>query len=541
MTPQELNSSALDATLIGTLPDENSLLRESLPAARVELVSGSRPRIENETEALLRVRLRAAAIVLSIAVVSFFIRGFFVEGANVRWLQGLVSAILVVFVAVLSSRRTIGLAQLRRCELGIFGLMSAYLGMYEYQLVLVKANAGNPIFELAAVQSCVLYFFAVVLLYGTFIPNTWQRAAKVILPMAAMPFVVMGSLRLSSAAVSDLSGKIANFEQISDNVIMMVLGCVASLYGTHIINTLRVEAFRARQMGQYRLKERLGAGGMGEVYLAEHCLLKRPCAIKLIHPGSQADPQAIARFEREVRSTAKLSHWNTVSIFDYGRTDDGTFYYVMEYLPGLSLADLVSRYGPLPAARAIHLLRQTCRALHEAHAAGLVHRDIKPANIFAARLGGVCDVAKLLDFGLVQPVASDPNIENLQSGTFSGSPLYMSPEQATASNDPDARSDIYSLGATAYYLLTGRAPFDGKNILQVMMAHSREQVVPPSQYRAGLPSDLDEVIAKCLAKRPADRFADALCVEQALAACGDAEGWTDADAARWWREHATDQ
>src|SRR5579872_21471 len=411
MNPPDLDLSALDATVIGAIPDESLSLREKSPAARVELVSGSVPRIENETEALLRIRLRAAAIVLLVAVAAFFIRSFFVEDAPVRWLQGMVSAVLAVIVAVLSSRKPISLAQLRWCELAIFGLISGYLGMYEYQLVLAKAHAGNPIFELAAIKSCVLYFFAVMLLYGTFIPNSWQRAAKVLVPMAAMPFIVMGSLRLSSTTVREFSEQTANFEQVSDNVIMMVLGCVASVYGAHIINTLRVEAFRARQMGQYRLKERLGAGGMGEVYLAEHCLLKRPCAIKLIHPGSQADPQAIARFEREVRTTANLTHWNTVSIFDYGRTDDGVFYYVMEYLPGLSLADLVARYGPLPAARAIYLLRQACRALHEAHACGLVHRDIKPANIFAARLGGVCDVAKLLDFGLVLPVASVRNNE----------------------------------------------------------------------------------------------------------------------------------
>ena len=519
------------------LGDESSSVGESAPRGRVELISGSRPRLEHETEALLRVRLKAAAIVLLIAVVSFFLRGFFIEDANVRWLQAVVSAALAVFVAVLSSGRAISLAQLRWCELGIFGLISVYLGIYEYQLVLAKAKAGNAVFELAAIKSCVLYFFAVMLLYGTFIPNTWQRAARLIFPMAAMPFVVAGCLRLSSSAVNEISSQVANFEQISDNVIMMALGCVASLYGTHIINALRVEAFEARQMGQYRLKERLGAGGMGEVFLAEHCLLKRPCAIKLIRPGKQADPQAIARFEREVRTTAKLSHWNTVSIFDYGRTDDGTFYYVMEYLPGLSLADLVKHHGPLPAARAIHLLRQTCRGLYEAHTAGLVHRDIKPANIFAARLGGVDDVAKLLDFGLVQPKEGDAYMQYIAAGSFSGSPLYMSPEQASTLGIADVRSDIYSLGATAYFLLTGRVPFNGKSVTQVVLAHATEPLVPPSQLRPEIPKDLDEVVAKCLAKRPADRFADALSLEQALAACCDANNWSDADAAKWWREH----
>jgi serine/threonine-protein kinase len=318
---------------------------------------------------------------------------------------------------------------------------------------------------------------------------------------------------------------------------MMTLGAVASLYGTHIINTLRVEAFKARQMGQYHLKERLGAGGMGEVFLAEHSLLKRPCAIKLIRPSRQNDPAAIARFEREVRTTARLSHWNTVNIYDYGHTDDGTFYYVMEYLPGLSLAELVRQHGPLPAARAIHLLRQTCRALHEAHSAGLVHRDIKPANIFAARLGGVCDVAKLLDFGLVRHAAEDARHDVSQAGSFSGSPLYMPPEQA--GNESDVRSDIYSLGATAYYLLTGKAPFHGATIVEVMIAHARTPVVPLSQVRPGIPADLEQIVVKCLAKQPADRFPDAQSLEQALAGCRDANAWTDADAERWWAAAVT--
>jgi serine/threonine-protein kinase len=308
------------------------------------------------------------------------------------------------------------------------------------------------------------------------------------------------------------------------------------LYGTHIINTLRVEAFQARQMGQYHLKERLGAGGMGEVYLAEHSLLKRPCAIKLIRPESQADPAAILRFEREVRTTAKLSQWNTVNIFDYGRTEDGTFYYVMEYLRGLNLAELVRRHGPLPPARAIHLLRQTCRALQEAHAAGLVHRDIKPANLFAARLGGVFDVAKLLDFGLVKQTADNPHRRLSPTGTFSGSPLFMAPEQASSGPGSDARSDIYSLGATAYFLLTGKAPFDGRTLMEVMIAHARDPIIPLSQVCADIPSDLDQVVQQCLAKHPADRFADAVSLEQALAHCQDADRWTDRDAERWWRE-----
>lgn len=533
MIPNKIDSPELEETIVAPQPTDYSLGAATAP--RVEFISGSGPKLETETQALLRVRLRAAAIVLLAAVGTFFVRGFFVQDAPARWVQAAVAVCMAGVVGLLSTKSMPSLPRLRQLEFATFGLIGVYLGIYEYELVLVKANAGNPIFELAAIKSCVLYFFAVILLYGTFIPNTWQRAARIIIPMTLAPFIVSGLLRFSSSAVASIAGQVADFEQTSDNVIMMVLGAVAALYGTHIINTLRVEAFKARQMGQYHLKERLGAGGMGEVFLAEHCLLKRPCAIKFIRPDSQTDPSALSRFEREVRTTAKLSHWNTVSIYDYGRTDDGTFYYVMEYLPGLSLADLVKRHGPLPPARAIHLLRQTCRALHEAHAKGLVHRDIKPANIFAARLGGVYDVAKLLDFGLVQTTSDHENAQPAEARTISGSPFYMSPEQATAAIEPDARSDIYSLGTTAYYLLTGKPPFEGANIVQVMLAHSRNAVVPPSQIQSAIPADLDSVVLRCLAKRPADRFQNVLSLEESLAGCGDADRWTNAEAEEWWR------
>ena len=535
MNPQNSDASAFEETQIGLTGEPDGQPAGISSGPRVEFVTGTAPRMESETQALLRIRLRAAAIVLLVAVGSFFVRGFFVPDAPVRGAQTTVLVALAGIVAWLSSRREISLPRLRLLEYATFGMLAVYLGIYQYHLVLMKANAANPAIALAAIKSCILYFFGVLLLYGTFIPNTWQRAACVLVPILLVPFFVAGLLRLTSPAVQAVARAVGDFEQTSDNVIMMVLGAVASLYGTHIINTLRVEAFKARQMGQYHLKQRIGAGGMGEVYLAEHRLLKRPCAIKLIRPGSQADPQALASFEREVRTTARLSHWNTVEIYDYGRTDDGTFYYVMEYLPGMSLADLVQRHGPLPPARVIHLLRQTCGALRAAHAAGLVHRDIKPANIFAARLGGVCDVAKLLDFGLVKRTADDGDSNGAQSRRISGSPLYMSPEQTTAAGVPDSRSDIYSLGATAYCLLTGQPPFSGNNVVEIMLSHTRDPVVPPTRLRPELPADLEQVVLKCLAKRPADRFASVVDLEQALARCADADRWTAAEAAAWWQ------
>jgi serine/threonine-protein kinase len=276
-------------------------------------------------------------------------------------------------------------------------------------------------------------------------------------------------------------------------------------------------------------------GGMGEVYLAEHRLLKRPCVVKLIRPDKAGNPTNLARFQREVRATAKLSHWNTVEIFDYGCTADGTFFYVMEYLPGMSLAEIVERFGPMPPERVIYLLRQTCDALSEAHAAGLIHRDIKPANIFAAQRGGVYDVAKLLDFGLVKPVIEDQPIHLTADGSIAGSPLFMSPEQALGDAKPDARSDIYSLGAVGYYLLTGRPPFESDKPIKVLFAHAHEPVLPPTKLLPGIPADLEQVILRCLAKKPAERFQSAAVLRDALTACERADRWNRASAAAWWK------
>jgi serine/threonine-protein kinase len=235
--------------------------------------------------------------------------------------------------------------------------------------------------------------------------------------------------------------------------------------------------------------------------------------------------------------TAQLSHWNTVEIYDYGRTEDGTFFYVMEYLPGLSLEELLERHGPLPAERVVHLFSQTCQALREAHAVGLIHRDIKPANIFAAQRGGLYDVAKLLDFGLVKPAADVASPRLTQEGAISGTPLFMSPEQAQGHGVVDARSDIYSLGAVAYALLTGRPPFERTTAMEVIIAHARDEVVAPSQLQADVPDDLEAVILRCLAKRPEDRFPDADSLEQVLSECNAADRWTQSQAAQWWRDH----
>ena len=296
-----------------------------------------------------------------------------------------------------------------------------------------------------------------------FYPQHLDPAAKLIIPMALAPMAVPWIVGMVHPELYQVAIRAANFEKISEDGLFLLLGAFTAIFGTHTINTLRIEAYEARQLNQYRLGRKLGGGGMGEVYLAEHQLLKRPCAIKLIRHELAGNQRVFARFEREVRATARLSHWNTIEIFDYGRNDDGAFYYVMEYLPGLSLAALVDRFGPMSPARVIYLLRQACDALREAHDAGLIHRDIKPANLMAAYRGGHYDVTKILDFGLVKTLSEDQSVHISQEGTIAGSPLYMAPEQVMHTQAPDRPTDIYGLGAVAYFTLTGRPPFTGPN------------------------------------------------------------------------------
>ncbi|QDV34851.1 serine/threonine-protein kinase [Tautonia plasticadhaerens] len=538
------------------------------PASRgVEVVEGSVD-LSEETRELLRIRLRAVAGILLIGFIAFFLRNQFLpQSQGIRLffaidsLHVLTILLLGGALLLLEQRRDWSMRRLRQMELVIFGSSLLFFVALHYSTVTHWIERGD--FEvtrallldgppdpgtvaalveaagrlIGSIEGSVVFIMILIILYGLFVPNTWRRAARAVGLLFLAAAAVQATVLVQTADSRAMVERLASFEQISTNVLILLLAALISVYGSHLINSLRVEAFEARRLGQYMLRGRIGGGGMGEVYLAEHQLLKRPCAIKLIRPDRAGDPVALRRFEREVRAMARLSHWNTIEVYDYGRTEDGTFYYVMEYLRGLALDALVARHGPLPPARAVYLLRQACDSLAEAHAAGLVHRDLKPANLFAAARGGRHDVVKVLDFGLVKglgPEAGEPGVDRAES--VSGTPLYMSPEQATADPRLGPRSDLYALGAVSYFLLTGRPPHPGDSPLKVMAAVARVPPEPPSRHRAGIPVDLERVVLRCLAKEPHDRFPSAEALGRALASCSCAPDWDASRAASWWVE-----
>jgi serine/threonine-protein kinase len=306
-----------------------------------------------------------------------------------------------------------------------------------------------------------------------------------------------------------------------------------SVLASRVTYGLRAEVREARQVGQYTLERKIGTGGMGVVYLARHSRLKRPTAVKLLSP-SRVGHQAVERFEREVQITARLTHPNTVAVFDYGRTLDGVFYYAMEYLEGISLEKLVADEGPQPPGRIVRILHQVAGALGEAHALGLVHRDIKPANIILCERGGVPDVAKVLDFGLVKDQFLPEAVALTQSNVIVGTPLYMAPEAVSSAQRVGPWTDLYALGAVGYYLLTAEPVFPGKNMVEVLGHHLHTRPSRPSERRGEpVPPALEALVLSCLEKDPNRRPPDARAVQDALDAA-DMPRWTEAEArARW--------
>jgi serine/threonine protein kinase len=315
---------------------------------------------------------------------------------------------------------------------------------------------------------------------------------------------------------------------------------------SRIVYNLSIEVSKARRLGSYQLEERLGAGGMGEVWRASHILLARPAAVKLIRPEvfQEAGPvkasEAIARFEREAQVTASLRSSHTVQLYDFGVTAEGAPYYVMELIAGIDLDTIVRSHGPQPAERVIHLLRQACESLAEAHAAGLVHRDIKPANFMLSIEGVRPDYLKVLDFGLV---TLKPELHTEEAGPtrpqlITGTPAFMAPESISADQPVDHRADLYALGCIAYWLLTGRLVFEDESHIVVLAAHAQKPPIPVSQVvETPISDELDRLILDCLAKKPGDRPQTALELRRKLEACPIEREWTEKRAENWWRIH----
>ncbi|MDB5311623.1 MAG: prkC 30 [Gemmataceae bacterium] len=499
---------------------------------------------DEETRALLRRRLQVTHGAVGIATAVVVMMGVLgvpvlpAEAGLGRWVIGLP---LLVFGQSLAGwvflwrRPAAPLGPLRLIEATqIAGVMLACGVARFVSLGAPPADSPDPryatlLYRFDAVITNYPVVFAIIL-YGVLIPNTRRRSLVVVALLCLVPVTA------TVAAAAANPGVFPAFPALLPvTAIPLFMAVVVAVFSASRATTLRRQAFEARrdaqQVGAYTLKRKLGEGGMGEVFLAEHRLLKRPCAVKFVRGELAADPSTAARFEREVRAVTGLSHVNTVRVYDYGRAEDGSFYYVMEYLNGPTLDKLVREHGPLPPGRAVYLLRQLCGALAEAHAAGLVHRDLKPGNIIVAELGGQYDVAKLLDFGLVQDVGSAAAGGHLtQTGVVIGTPAYMCPEQAGGEHGLDGRGDVYSLGAVAFFALAGRPPFEGGSVGKLLAAHLTQPAPAVTEVRKDVPADLAAVVARCLLKDPADRFQSMTELDAALAACGCAADWSAARA-----------
>jgi len=464
--------------------------------------------LDGETRSLLRTRLRASAVL-------FF----------VGW--------------------TLLMFSLRVSELVIFGGVMLNLLIVHLQVPEMMYAQRRSAPELVALYRFVLAAYGIIAAYGMFIPNTWRRTLAITLPMAMMPF-----LTLTLATVRDpgfgvaLAGAVT-FEDLSFAVLVMSFAVSIATYGAHVVRSIRRQVAEAREMGLYRLRERIGAGGMGEVWRAEHELLTRPAAIKMIRPevlGVEAArrSQVSRRFKREAQVTAALRSPHTVELYDFGVTNDGTFYYVMEFLDGLDLDTLVKDFGPQPAERVIHILEQATESLAEAHGSGLIHRDIKPSNLHLCVMGVRHDFVKVLDFGLVKPKAQKGvELTELTSDqTTTGTPAYMPPEMALGDRPVDARTDMYALGCVAYWLLTGKLLFESGSPIEMIVDHVKTTPTPPSQRTDNaIPAALERLVLRMVAKDPDDRPADMMTLARELAECAGDQPWTQERAATWWRQH----
>ena len=435
----------------------------------------------------------------------------------------LVATAILFLIWILAGSRAFSDRDLRRLDAaGTIGAALAYVMME-----LTMPLAWRPD------QLVLLILNAVLLGRAALVPSDPRRTAWI--SAASVGLIPIATFLLFRGAVF---GDLLPGAVVTQATLWATFTVILATLISNVTFHLRRSIARARRLGQYTLLEKIGAGGMGVVYRAEHQMLRRPTAIKLLLPQS-AGEKSLRRFEREAQLTARLENPHTVSVYDFGRTPEGAFYYVMEYLDGVDLERLVREEGPLPPGRVVYVLRQVCEALAEAHGVGLIHRDIKPAHILLSEWGGVSDFAKVVDFGLVKEVSESKDARLTREDVFAGTLHYLAPETIQAGGSPDPRSDLYALGAVAYYLLTGGPVFDGLPV-QVIQSHLHVSPEPPSA-RLGrpLPAKLESVVLDCLEKDPNRRPESAQALMDRLAACDDVEPWVAEEARKWWRARKT--
>jgi eukaryotic-like serine/threonine-protein kinase len=505
---------------------------EPARSRRMVRVPWSRGASEEESRAYLQARLTLLFKLMFwcfVALMAFIWAAYRrypeLEPADNDW-------VYVCFVIGLAIMAVLWRAGLVRRKLAIDQLyaIDAFYAIGTSTIIATAAVVSHD--QRPAVYTCLLYACFAMLTRALIVPSTGTRTAVV---------TALGSLPLAIGAVilafigkwpgKDISGPgfVAGFVQIQ----LVALALAAA--GSHIIYGLRRQVTAAQQLGRYTLVRKIGAGGMGQVYLARHLMLRRPTAVKLL-PPDRVRHEDWERFEREVQHLSQLTHPNTVAVFDYGHSPDGLFYYAMEYLGGgINLDQLVRRHGRQPAERVRQILIQICGSLQEAHELQIIHRDIKPANIILCERGAMPDIVKVVDFGLAKETSPE---RGTTAQVIVGTPGYVAPEALTDPASVGPASDLYAAGCVGYFLLTGRPVFAGKTAIDLCLQHVTKPPPRPSEVAGReLPRALEDLVLHCLAKAPAARPASALALADALAACGPFDDWDEARAVAWWDAH----
>ena len=426
----------------------------------------------------------------------------------------------------------IGVPSVRRLQITTFAVLAA-------NMVLVVFSMGviSPDYPPELAIALLLFIPAAVI--------PWRVGYQVglgVIGVAAPALAQVFSYAFMPEAREYWAGR-GGQEAFQNHLVVMGVGLLilaaTSVLVTRTLYSLRRKAHKARRLGSYIIERKMGSGGMGEVFVARHARMCRPSAVKVLRVSGSLDLDALARFEREVQLSSSLTHPNTITIFDFGRAGQNTFYYAMEYLEGLDLQRLVKQFGPLEAERTIFLLKQVCGSLAEAHGRHIVHRDMKPANIFLTQRGGLFDYVKVLDFGLAKHVDSGDGEGVTKAGLILGTPEYMAPEAIRDEGRVDTRADLYGLGAVAYYLLTGQPPFQCRTQLQTLVDHVRKPPAPPSEVtELEIPIELESIVLKCLEKWPEERYQTVEELDAALRSVPLEETWNLDRAREWWALHS---